>query len=524
MGSAAPSAAGPVAGRDYPRNFRQFVEWFHSEADAWSYISRVRWPEGFSCPRPGCDGGEAWLTDRFLFVCTKCRKQVSLTAGTVFEGSRLSLRDWLYAIWLVAGEKRGVSAKSLQNALGLGSYKTAWLALHKIRLAMAKTSPDLLSGVVEVDESYVGGVSPGKRGRGTDKAIVVIAVERLGWGKKSKRVKLGRVRMRVIPNTQRRTLEEFITDVVEPGSIVHTDGKQEYDWLSELDYEHWVSNQSASDDPAHVNMPGVPSRRLAGEAVGARHSSGRPRPSAPGGVPGRVHVPLQPARQPQPRPRLLPPAGAVPSDAAARLRHDRLLAPRAARQGARASSEAETTGGHESMTTYASGAVTTYPISAPDLPLGLVFPDIEREEQRELHEGLHRIEQQLDKLSETCAARSGRRWDSTLELLPAGSIQGWAETADEPDLSFVVALGPLDPTDTTAPRRWTADGEIYLVCDHEQECGGMHLVARVERTATSPRDAVAALAAVVEELAEQAKTREPVSGAWRDLDSISASR
>jgi transposase-like protein len=257
MGSAAPSAAGPVAGRDYRRNFRQFVEWFHSEADAWSYIARVRWPGGFSCPRPGCDGDEAWLTDRFLYVCTSCRKQVSLTAGTVFERSRLSLRDWLYAVWLVAGEKRGVSAKSLQNALGLGSYQTAWLALHKIRLAMTKTSPDLLSGIVEVDESYVGGVSPGKRGRGTDKAIVVIAVERLGWGKKSKRVKLGRVRMRVIPNTQRRTLEEFITDVVEEGSVVHTDGKQEYDRLSELGYEHWVSNQSATDDPAHVAMPGV---------------------------------------------------------------------------------------------------------------------------------------------------------------------------------------------------------------------------------------------------------------------------
>lgn len=255
MGSAAPSAASPVAGRDYPRNFTEFVEWFHSEADAWSYVARLRWPDGFSCP--ACGHGDAWLTERYLYVCTNCRKHVSLTAGTVFERSRLSMRQWLYAVWLVAGEKRGVSAKSLQNALGLGSYQAAWLALHKIRLAMTKTSPDLLSGVVEVDESYIGGVSPGKRGRGTDKAILVIAVERLGYGKKSKRVKLGRVRMRVIPNTQRRTLEEFVTDVVAPGAIIHTDAKKEYDQLDQHGYKHVVTNQKNSPDPAHVNMPGV---------------------------------------------------------------------------------------------------------------------------------------------------------------------------------------------------------------------------------------------------------------------------
>jgi transposase-like protein len=167
------------------------------------------------------------------------------------------MRQWLYAIWLVAGEKRGVSAKSIQNALGLGSYKTAWFALHKIRRAMTKTSPDLLSGVVEVDESYIGGVSPGKRGRGTDKAILAIAVERLGYGKKSKRVKLGRVRMRVIPDTKRRTLEDFVTDVVEPGSIIHTDAKKEYDRLDQQGYKHVVTSQKDSPDPAHVNMPGV---------------------------------------------------------------------------------------------------------------------------------------------------------------------------------------------------------------------------------------------------------------------------
>lgn len=108
-----------------------------------------------------------------------------------------------------------------------------------------------------MDETYIGGVSPGARGRGTKKAVVAIAVERLGFGKKSKRVKLGRVRMRVIPNTQRQTLEDFITDVIEPGSVVHTDAKQEYNRIDQLGYTHQVTNQSSSNGPAHVSMPGV---------------------------------------------------------------------------------------------------------------------------------------------------------------------------------------------------------------------------------------------------------------------------
>lgn len=160
-------------------------------------------------------------------------------------------------IWLVAGEKRGVSAKSVQSALGIGSYRTAWLALHKVRLAMTRTSPDRLSGVVEVDESYVGGVSAGTRGRGTKKAIIAIAVERLGYGKKSGRLKLGRARMRMVPDLKRETLQDFVLDVVEPGSLVHTDANPSYTGLKHLGYEHVVTIQRQSPTPAHVEMPAV---------------------------------------------------------------------------------------------------------------------------------------------------------------------------------------------------------------------------------------------------------------------------
>jgi transposase-like protein len=255
VGSAEGSAVGPVAGRDYPRNFTEFIEWFHSEADAWAYVARVRWGDGFSCP--GCGHDDCWLTDRYLYVCSACKRQTSISAGTVFESSRLSMRQWLYAIWLVAGEKRGVSAKSIQNALGLGSYKTAWFALHKIRRAMTKTSPDKLKGVVEVDESYIGGVSPGTRGRGTKKAIIAIAVERLGYGKKSGRLKLGRARMKMITDLKKETLEGFVLDVVEPGSLVHTDANPSYADLEHLGYTHVVTIQRQSPTPAHVEMPAV---------------------------------------------------------------------------------------------------------------------------------------------------------------------------------------------------------------------------------------------------------------------------
>jgi transposase-like protein len=169
------------------------------------------------------------------------------------------LREWLYILWLVAGEKRGVSAKSVQNSLGIASYKTAWLALHKVRLAMGKTSPDRLHGVVEVDESFIGGVAVGgKRGRGASKkAIIAIAVERLGWGKRSGRVKLGRVRMRMIPDTKKKTLEDFITDVVEPGAIIHTDANPSYGSLQNLGYTHQVTVHRQSATPAHIEMPAV---------------------------------------------------------------------------------------------------------------------------------------------------------------------------------------------------------------------------------------------------------------------------
>lgn len=143
---------------------------------------------------------KAWSRSRGTYVCVSCKKETSLIVGTIFEGTHVRLVTWFRAAWLVCSSKSGVSAKHLQRELGI-SYPTAWLMLHKLRLAMKRPGRDAdrLSGEVEVDETYLGGPTPGgKRGRGAEgKLIVAIAVERTAWDAKNERPILGRTRMRV---------------------------------------------------------------------------------------------------------------------------------------------------------------------------------------------------------------------------------------------------------------------------------------------------------------------------------------
>jgi transposase-like protein len=155
-------------------------------------------------------------------------------------------------VWYVTNQKHGVSALGLKQALGLGSYQTAWTMLHKLRRAMVRPGRDRLTRIVEVDETYIGGGEPGKRGRQTDKkAIVVVAVE-----VKEPRG-FGRVRLRRVPNVTGESLLSFICDVVEPGSVVRTDGWRGYNKVSVNGYHHERTVLSCTGDPAHVAMPGV---------------------------------------------------------------------------------------------------------------------------------------------------------------------------------------------------------------------------------------------------------------------------
>jgi transposase-like protein len=239
----------PVAGRDYPRTFRELKAWFPDEPACLEYLAGLRWPDGFVCPR--CGATAAWRLSRGLWRCASCRKETSVTAGTIFAGTRQPLETWFAALWYVTNQKLGVSALGLQRVLGLGSYETAWAMLHKLRRAMVRPGREKLAGEVEVDESYVGGVATGKRGRGAGKkAIAAIAVEKHGLG-------MGRIRIARIPTIEAESLEAFLEQAVEPGAVVLTDGYGGYNRLGELGYTHYPTALSSVGDPAHVVMPRV---------------------------------------------------------------------------------------------------------------------------------------------------------------------------------------------------------------------------------------------------------------------------
>lgn len=215
----------------FPRTFEEFLEWFSTEEDCTEYLEWIRWPDGFVCP--GCRGMKAWRTDRGLWHCQACQRQSSATAGTVFEDSRKPLRLWFHVMWLMMAQKTGLSARNLCDTYGFGSYQTAWGWLQKLRSVMIRAGREHLTGRVEVDEAFVGGQKEGTRGRGAEgKTAVLVAVE--GDPKK----KLGRVRFRCVEAITRESVELFITDYVEPGTLVVTDGLSVYDHLQAAGYDH----------------------------------------------------------------------------------------------------------------------------------------------------------------------------------------------------------------------------------------------------------------------------------------------
>lgn len=223
---------------DYPKTLLEFEERFRTEEACVKYLFHLRWPEGFRCPR--CGHGEAWPMRRDLHRCARCRFETSVTAGTIFQDTRKPLRLWFRAIWHLTSQKYGANALGLQRVLGLGSYQTAWMWLHKLRCAMVRPGRDRLSGTVQVDEAYIGGKKPGKRGRGAaGKALVVVMVE-------IKEGNIGRIRLRRVPDASGPSLEGAVKEGVEPGSTVHTDGWGSYGQLSESGYVHKVVRKEAA--------------------------------------------------------------------------------------------------------------------------------------------------------------------------------------------------------------------------------------------------------------------------------------
>ena len=227
---------------EYPETMQDFIDRFATDAACRRYIAEVRWGGTPICPH--CRGSGLWAVRRNVLQCKKCRRDVSITAGTVFGDSRIPLRLWFQALWCLVQQKQGVSALGLARVLGITRYETAWYLLRRIRGAMVRSGRERLSGLVEVDEVFLGGVRPGKRGRGAlGKVLVLVAVEDKG------RAGFGRIRIAVIPNASAPSLRKAIEAVIEPGSTVRTDEWSGYPSITKHGYSHIVVK-------GNVSMPG----------------------------------------------------------------------------------------------------------------------------------------------------------------------------------------------------------------------------------------------------------------------------
>ena len=211
--------------KEYPMNLEEFEKEFSTEEQCRDYLFKLRWTDGYRCPR--CDNEKARQVSGVKYECLRCGYQTSVIAGTIFQDTHKPLTTWFRAIWWITSQKNGTSALGLQKVLGLGSYRTAWTWLHKLRRAMVRQGRDKLQGVIEVDETYIGSPeSGGKRGRGAgNKILTVIAVE-------INDKKIGRIRIGVIDDASSDSLHKFIDAAVEKGSTIISDGWRGYNTLS----------------------------------------------------------------------------------------------------------------------------------------------------------------------------------------------------------------------------------------------------------------------------------------------------
>jgi hypothetical protein len=289
---------------ELPRSLPEFEARFPDEAACARWLLARRWPDGFRCPACGHDRAWELGRERLTLQCAACERQVSVTAGTVLHGSHLGLRTWFLAAWLVATHRNGIAARQLWLQLGLGSYKTAWLLLRKLRRAMVDPEREPLAGLVEVDETSIpfrakAGPVERRPGRSHDgKLLLAGAVEIKGKGP-------GRVRLAVIGDYSAASLGGFAAGNIAEGSTVVSDGWPGYKRLKDVKHDPKV----IGDAPAHQVLPwvhralGAPRLRQR-QAVGAGRLP-RAADRAPPGLPGRVRLPLQPAPRP---PRRLRPA------------------------------------------------------------------------------------------------------------------------------------------------------------------------------------------------------------------------
>lgn len=225
---------------------QQFFKKFPSDTACLEHVFNARYGQGYSCSK--CKRSAKWygIKDKPFYSCQWCGHHIHPCAGTLFEDSRTSLQLWFYAMYLFTSTRHGVSAKELQRQLGV-TYKCAWRMGHEIRKHMAKVDgEDPLSGIIEIDETMVGGKRPGKRGRGAEGKTVVFGMMQRD----------GDVMTKVVPNVRRATLYPHIEENVTKGSEIHTDELRSYHTLADKGYTHKQVNHDIGEyvkGSIHVN-------------------------------------------------------------------------------------------------------------------------------------------------------------------------------------------------------------------------------------------------------------------------------
>jgi predicted RNA-binding Zn-ribbon protein involved in translation (DUF1610 family) len=213
---------------DRPPSLQRFMADFPDDDACAAWLAHRRWPDGFACP--ACGSKRAWRLESkdWTWECADCGRQTSATAGTIMHGTHLPLRTWFLAAHLVATHSNGISALQLQAKLGIGSYKAAWLLLHKLRRAMVDPERDPLEGMVEIDETSIVhrtkndpvAAGPGRSHDG--KLLVAGAIECKDDGRP------GRIRLSVIPDFSGGTLKGFVATATGEGATILTDGFSSY--------------------------------------------------------------------------------------------------------------------------------------------------------------------------------------------------------------------------------------------------------------------------------------------------------
>ena len=225
---------------DFPRTIVEFQSRFPNDAACRDYLFSCRWPDGFRCPACGFERAYE-VSSRLVWQCSQCRHQVSITAGTVLHKTRTPIHLWFWAAYLTSTGTPGISALQLQRQLGLKRYETAWMMLHKLRRAMVAPERSPLTGLIEVDDAYMGGTDSGRRG-GRDAfgaaTIVIVAVEVRGNGS-------GRLRMEAVDDLSADALCGFVQDNVLEGATVRTDAWQGFKRLGRLSYDHQLTSLRA---------------------------------------------------------------------------------------------------------------------------------------------------------------------------------------------------------------------------------------------------------------------------------------